>query len=334
MPEAIPPFVMSFKWHRMEEHNTNMDEHNMNLLSTILLTIAGLLGVMLFTGRVYAATLSPPTAAKRDLLTAFALRYENGLIDARIDNAPLGKVLRELALKTGMQIHLADPVIANWPVLASVKGIPLVEGVKQILEGFSYVLYLAANGPVVIVLSTQPDPAKMVVKTTAAALKPASLAQPPHAISEKAPRSLDEFQPISVGDALSGADGEQELSPEEQLAVIQEHDEALLKRALDVLNSDYKHLHAEAIDQLVGILDPRATQALVEAASTGLDAKSRAHAVEALWQHAAHLQFADTSSVAALKQLAEDSDANVRAVARRALQDMQQYPQGNVGNSY
>jgi hypothetical protein len=73
---------------------------------------------------------------------------------------------------------------------------------------------------------------------------------------------------------------------------------------------------------------------LVEAANTGLDAKSRAQAVEALWQHAAHLQFADATSITALKQLAEDNDAHVSKVARRALQDMQQYPQVNMNNSY
>jgi hypothetical protein len=317
----------------MEEYNMSMEEHNMNRLSIILLTITKLLGVMLFTDRVNAATLSPPMAVKRDL-TTFDLRYENGLIDASIDSAPLGKVLHEIARKTGMQIHLADPVIANWPVLTSVKGIPLVEGVKRILEGFSYMLYPAANGPVVIVLSTQPDPAKMGVKATAAALKPASLAQPHYAISAEAPQSLDEFQPVAVGDAFFGADGEQELSPEEQLAVVQEHDKAILKRALDALNSDYKHLYAEAINQIVGMDDPRATQALVEAANTGLDAKSRAQAVEALWQHAAHLQFADATSITALKQLAGDNDAHVSKVARRALQDMQQYPQVNMNNSY
>jgi hypothetical protein len=299
------------------------------LFIILLITIAGLLGVMLFTDPVYAATLSLSKAGKGNL-TTLDLHYEHGLIDARIDNAPLGEVLRDLALKTGMQIHIADPVIANWPVLASVKGIPLAEGVKRILEGFSYMLYPATNGPVVIVLSTQPDPAK----TTAAALKPASLAQPHHAISEEAPQSLDEFQPVAVGDAFFGADGEQELSPEEQLAVVQEYNEALLKRAFDVLKSDYTHLYVEAINQIVGMDDPRATQALVEAVSTGLDAKSRAQAVEALWQHAAHLQFADATSVDALKQLAEDSDANVSKVAHRALQDMQQYLQVNMSNSY
>jgi hypothetical protein len=175
----------------------------------LIIIIAGLLRVMLFTDPVYAATLSLSKTGKGNL-TTLDLHYENGLIDARIDNASLGEVLRDLALKTGMQIHIADPVIANWPVLASVKGVPLAKGVKRILESFSYVLYSAANGPVVIVLSTRPDPAK----TTAAALKPVSLAQPHYAISEEAPKSLDEFQPIAVGDTFFGADGEQELSLE------------------------------------------------------------------------------------------------------------------------
>lgn len=295
------------------------------LFIILLITITGLLGVMLFTDRVYAATLSPTKAAKGDP-TPLDLRYKNGLLDARIDNAPLGKVLHEIARKTGMQIHIADPVIANWPVLASVKGLRLVEGVKRILESFSYVLYPAANVPVVIVLSTRPDPAKVAM---AAALKPVSLAQPHHAISAEAPKSLDEFQPIAVGDTFFGADGKQELDQEDRLAAVQEYNEALLKRALDVLKSDYKHLQAEAINQLVGMDDPRVTQLLVEAASTDLDAKSRAQTVETLWRHVGYLRFADATSVDALKQLAEDSDANVSTIARRALQDMQQYLQGD-----
>jgi hypothetical protein len=261
----------------------------------------------------------------------FDLRYENGLINARIDSAPLGTVLHELARKTGMQIHLADPVIANWPILASVEGIPLVEGVKRILEGFSYVFYPAEDVPVIIVLSTRPDPAKLDVKTTAVVLNTTSLAQPHHTINEDTPHSLDEFRPIAVEDALdlSRGDGQQELSQGDQSVAVQEYHEALLKRALDVLNSDYKHLHTEAINQLMGMNDPRVTEALIEAASTNQDAKFRAKAVEALWQHAAYLQFADETSVTALKQLAEDSDANVSKVARHALQDMQQYLPGN-----
>jgi hypothetical protein len=83
------------------------------------------------------------------------------------------------------------------------------------------------------------------------------------------------------------------------------------------------------VAETMTMADPRITQVLVEAASTDLDAKSRAQAVETLWRHVGYLRFADATSVDALKQLAEDSDANVSTIARRALQDMQQYLQGD-----
>jgi hypothetical protein len=53
------------------------EEHNMDRLFIILLiTIAGLLGVMLFTDPVYAATLSLSKTGKGNL-TTLDLRYEN-----------------------------------------------------------------------------------------------------------------------------------------------------------------------------------------------------------------------------------------------------------------
>ena len=91
------------------------------------------------------------------------------------------------------------------------------------------------------------------------------------------------------------------------------------------MNSEYLHLHAEAINQLQGIKDPRATQALMEAASTGMDMNLRAQAVEALRQHVADRQFADAQVVSTLKRLAADSDENISSIAHQALQDVQQY---------
>jgi hypothetical protein len=79
--------------------------------------------------------------------------------------------------------------------------------------------------------------------------------------------------------------------------------------------------------QLAGLDDPRATEALVAAASSdaGLDPTSRFQAVGALWQHAANLKFADTGSVNALKQLSENSDESIRSLAHQALKDMEHY---------
>lgn len=51
----------------------------------------------------------------------------------------------------------------------------------------------------------------------------------------------------------------------------------------------------------------------------------RMHATAALWRHALMLRFSDTASVSALKQLTEDSDENIRSVARQALKEMEQY---------
>lgn len=302
--------------------------------STILLTIAALLGTVSFNGRAYAVTLRPSTVTTGDLNT-LELRYVNGLLDARIDHAPLSKVLRGIVLRTGMQTRLADPLIGNWPVVASVEGMPLAEALTRILEGYSYVLYPTASGPVVIVLSTPPDPATISVKIPATLLNTSSLAQPNDAHSEKAPETLDDFQRIAPEDTLAfaTADNKQALSQEDQVLIVQEQYDAILKRSLDVLDSEHRHLHAEAVAQLVGIDNPLATHALVEAARTDPDAILRAHKVEALWQHAAILKFEDETSVAALKQLSEDSDANVRKVARRAVQDMQRYLQRNASNS-
>jgi hypothetical protein len=96
---------------------------------------------------------------------------------------------------------------------------------------------------------------------------------------------------------------------------------------LDAVQSGDDARRLQAVNQLVGIEDPRATQVLVEAAT---DAKLCRQAVGALWRHAADLQFADSASVDALRQFAQDSDGHVSSVAREALRDMEQYQASNT----
>jgi hypothetical protein len=219
-----------------------------------------------------------------------SIRYDRGLIDVRTEHVPLGRVLSELARQSGVQVSLADPVITQWPVSVSVVGSPLVEGIKGILNGFSYAIYRVADTSRVIVLSTQPDPTRTGIRA-------------------------------EVG---------RWLDPATELAKQQERKEALLHRALEALSLEHKPMHAEAIAQLVGMEDPRATQALVEVASnsgTAADVKSRVQAVEALWRHAADLRFSDEVSANALKQLTEDSNSQVAKIARRAVSSMEQYQQ-------
>jgi len=94
---------------------------------------------------------------KRALPQQPSIQYDRGLIDVQTENVPLGRVLSELARKSGVQVSFTDPAIAQWPVSASIAGIPLLEGIKGILDGFSYAIYHAADISGVIVLSTQPD---------------------------------------------------------------------------------------------------------------------------------------------------------------------------------
>jgi hypothetical protein len=277
-----------------------------------------------------------------------SIRYDRGLIDVRTENVPLGRVLSELARQSRVQVSFTDPAIAQRPVSVSVGRIPLVEGIKEILDGFSYAIYRIADTSRVIVLSTQPDPTRTGIKTasteprwgslTAAPEKRSPTTQDPAAAplipmrGEGVPPSLDAFQPNTRGDESLGSIAEvgREVDPATELAKQQEHKEALLRRALEALNSEHKPMHAEAIDQLVGMEDPRATQTLVEVASnsgTAADVKSRVQAVEALWRHAADLRFSDEVSANALKQLAEDSNSQVAKVARQAVSSMEQYQQ-------
>lgn len=86
----------------------------------------------------------------------------------------------------------------------------------------------------------------------------------------------------------------------------------------------------------MGREDPRATQALIEAASDTNGSKNsafRARAVNALWRHAADLLFEDSSSIAAIEQLSGDADPPVRDIARQALADMQRFLKENRADS-
>lgn len=84
------------------------------------------------------------------------------------------------------------------------------------------------------------------------------------------------------------------------------------------------------IEQLVGAQDPRATDALVQAASRSSDGASRTQAVEALWRHAADHAFADEVAVASLEQLAIDREPRVSKIARQALQDREHFQRSNA----
>ncbi len=93
---------------------------------------------------------------KPETVEPLAIRYVKGLLDARAHGAPLGQVLRQLGAATGARFTLIDPVTEAQPVFAEVAALPFTEGVKKILDGFSYAIYPLEGShlPAVTVLST------------------------------------------------------------------------------------------------------------------------------------------------------------------------------------
>lgn len=260
------------------------------------------------------AAAQAPDAAREPSAAAGSIRYRDGRLSGRIDNQPLNKVLRELDAATGARFVLNDPENGQSPVSAAVESQLFVDGVKRILEGFSYAIYPMDGRelPAVIVLSTPPVQRSSGIS--------GSTRQRPTSGETRA-------APIPTVLLQETAD---EAEQAKALAREQAEREETLNHAIAALSRKDGPLSQQALDQLVGIRDdPRATQALVQTASDAQDSRSRVRATEALWHHAADLEFADGTTVAALEQLTNDADAAVQKTARQALEDMKQYRQRN-----
>jgi hypothetical protein len=181
------------------------------------------------------------------------------------------------------------------------------------------------------VLSTPPKPKPSPISVTRAISPAASQGalpadpRPPDTPADEretdGPESLEEFELITMEEPFTAGD-EGEDTDRASSADNPAYNEALLQRALNALGSEHKHLHRYAIEQLADLKDPRATQALIDVALNGAKQTPQVHrrAVAALSQRVEQLGSADTASANALKQLAQDSDQEVRNIASQALQ--------------
>lgn len=245
---------------------------------------------------------------------AVEVRYEGRLLHAEIRKAPLGAVAKSLRTKTGVQMLLNDPAIAEEPVSASIRSGSIEHGIRIILSGFSYALHSSARGYTVVVLSTPP---KRKGADSIAVLDSNDIptAEPP----AKGPQTLDEFRslmPVANGDTIGhSGDDPAALTDEAQTR------EEMLQRALDVLKSPHRHLYAYAIDQLGMLNDQRAADILIKMAQQG---PGRYLATEALARIASQSQFEDPNTVTVLQRLASDQDDDVRRSASQALEQMRQ----------
>jgi hypothetical protein len=250
--------------------------------------------------------------------TSLSIRYREGLLWADIRRAPLGEVAKALAQETGANIDIYDPAMAAQALSAHVAGVTFEPAIRAILEGYSYAYLAPKNAlPSVHVLSTP-----MTQRRSGVAVVQAPPGPQPLGASQAVP---PDFGPV---EAIAEEGPRQQTA--QQLAKEAQEQEARVARAIEALRSQSEEGRRSALDRLTGIQDPRATEALITAAEASGDAASRTRAVEALWRHAADLLYRDDMAVSALRRLAGDSDRQVSAAAREALQSMEQYQSANA----
>jgi len=300
---------------------------NLIVAACVVLSVSFASGI---SGTVSLAATESATTAKQG---TFSITFQNNVFDIEVEKIPLGLVLKELANKSGVQIQVLSLSIARQPVTLSVKRLPIEEALKRVLHGYSYAYYNEKGTSTVTVFPTTGKQSNFGVDSMSIQPGPSPFAQQ-EAVSQPLD-NLDEFQRIHK-EANSGLPNVVDESVDD-LSTGTKEDEVLqaekIDRAINALQSKYDNLHEQAINELVGFDRPEATAALIQAANGTLqiNPETRVIAVNALWHHAADLQFNDDSSVVALKELANDKDNLVRDIARRALSDMVNYSRRNAG---
>lgn len=307
--------------------------------------ITASLAIALLSDRASAIEAGFPRGERASGGPVLSIRYAHGLIDYQITGIPLKRALDEIAVKTGMLAVVADPATAARPVSASAQTVPLEQGIKHLLEGFSFALYPVAGSHVVVVLSTPPRPRRadrqMALARLPASGEPTLLAQRLSAPKEEtarpasalagAPQTLDEFRAVVAEE--DPAESEEPMPATTDVTAMSTREltiqAALLERALDALGSEHPHLHAQALDELGSLRDPRATEALIAATRSGA---VRLQALEALGRHAVNPDFGGAALVQTVQHLADDSDRTIRQLAQQILASMQRAEAESFGN--
>lgn len=314
-----------------------------------------LLAMFSLSAVVHSGTDTAPNPNKSSVkLAKLHIEYEDGLLSAVINGASLKKVVQGLEEVTGVKfVLLGDARWANQAIFVQVNKKPLDKALARILRDYSYAVSPMAGSDmpkVTIVLKkgtpppatarsdasdslvrSEPSGTSAVTGNKAAGAKRSSDAKKAADVTAYVPYDLDDYMPLldeGLGDFGPEQDpaGDEPGSVEEQAAREELRQEARLERSLSALDSEHPHLRSMAVEELVGMNDPRATSALESVARSGnVSVDERRQAAQALWHHAADLEFADSAANEALRQLAQGSDPSIQAIAERALTDMERY---------
>lgn len=277
-----------------------------------------------------------PEMGVADTSSRSLFRFKEGLLSGDAKKEKLVTVLSSLSRTAKLKVVLRYAPEANEAVSFRIKNKALSDALKEALRGYNYVYIPAAES------SGELSKLILLGKVFAQASMPApepiqekeQLAESGGGVAAKrkklaGPWGLDEFRSLKER-CKQTAEANEHGTPTKEISEECRDREALeqedkLARALDALETDYRDLKEAALDELKGINDPEATNALLDMALNSDDQELQQLAAEALWQHAADLGFKDADANQALEVLAKDGDSTVKSYGQQALEDAKRY---------
>lgn len=245
----------------------------------------------------------------------FLLSIRDNALSAKIENAPLGEVLKELARQAHLEVYLRGSS-AEEKVSARFDNLPLEEGIKRLLKGKDYTLTYDRTMPAssrvaeIRVISNGSGPITKI-SDEAASVPTAKdpTGERPKSLEEK---SIEEL----VREALQAPDPAARTAALKAL-VGREEEAKTLPTAVSALRDQDPQVRGAALEVLQGINATTATEPLVEMALKDASPQLRLEALEELVGRSEPQAALDY-----LKQALEDGDPQIRSRAQDLFQEI------------
>jgi hypothetical protein len=238
----------------------------------------------------------------------FVLRVEDNLLTLKLKDAPLEKVLTEIAHQAGIQITVYGPM--EEYLSAEFSGLPMEKGLRRLMRDFNYVLIYGAEK------GKRGDPPIKELMIYAKEGKGPHKRISPRVIApqERPSRRLKRGSVEALLKALG--DKDPEVREEAVYSLVDIRDERVIVHLTQVLLNDTdEEVRESAAEALGDLRDKRGIAPLVEALRDK-DTGVRESAVDALGE------IGGDEVISPLMDALRDEDEDVREAAADALEDI------------
>ena len=237
----------------------------------------------------------------------FDIKFNNGQLSAKLRNAPLEKVLKEIMSQSGARIWLNDSI--DTTVTIELQNVSVREGVRRILKDKNYAFLYAPNeikeGKLSIISASKSkeEPPK----------KPPQKPVQPVAKKDKPKKEKPSFEAL-VKDALENEDAGKR---EDAIVALGESKDkkAIETIAKALVNDPSEDVRLSSIDALLEIGDKSVAEPLSQALKDR-DPWVRESAVEALGE------VGGEAAIEFIKNALNDEDGSVRELAQETLEEL------------